>query len=505
MSELSSPPEQLAENNPLATLAQLMQEVARQPGNAALWCRIGFTYLRIGEHQEALATFMAAQQISPDYAESWFGEAVTRFELGEHQTALDKLGTSISRAPRDQRLWSARAHMLSALGSPPETILAAYKDWARRFAEPLKPATPPPPFQQGQRLRIGYLSADFRQHALAYFFLPVLQQHDKAHFELFGVFSGKEDQKTAEFKSLFEHWHDIANLDDAAASKLISELELDLLVDLSGHSDGNRLLTLARQPVAKQATWYGYNCTTGMSAMQYRLTDIHMDPTENAAWSTETLLRLPCFASYQPPEAPEISDLPAKRNGYVTFGSLNNPQKLTKETLTLWARILDALPNSRLLLIAPYGSTGESSTRGQWQQHLQACGLPLERIDLLPKQGFQDFLALSEKIDIALEPFPFSGGVTTCHTLWMGLPAITLTGTLPFERAATAILQAARLPELIQNTPAAYLEMALKLAQNLDDLAALRKNMRPHLLASPLLDSGTQTRALEEIYRGILA
>lgn len=489
--------------DPLQLLAALTRAVAQQPHDAALWSRIGFQYLKLGDHQEALDNFRAAQQLDVTHADAWFGETVALFELGRHAAALDAVGLAIARSPRDQRLWSARAHILAALGAEPADVTRAYRDWARRFADPLAPREPAPATPAaGRRLRVGYLSGDFRQHALSYFFLPVLRCHDRSRFELFGFHSGLADTRTPDFAGQFEHFLTVDRQNDEETAAAIAACRLDVLVDLSGHTDGNRLLALARRPAPRQLTWYGYNCTTGMGAIDGRLTDATMDPPGNEVWSSETLLRLPAFAAYEPPasDLPPPSALPATRCGHITFGSLNNAQKLTTATLEAWAALLAAVPDSRLLLIAPYGPGGEAANRPAFLRRLTDCGLPADRLDLLPRLPLDDFMRLGERIDIALESFPFSGGVTTCHALWMGLPAVTLAGVLPFTRAAAAVLTAAGLPELIADTPDAYRQIAADLAVDRQRLAKMRDGLRQRLQQSPLFDHAGQTRALEALY-----
>lgn len=487
----------------LDKLSALLLQLAAAPQDGRIWCEVGFTYLQIFEIQEALATFISARQLAPQLAAAHYGESIARFQFGDHAGAMACLETAMQLAPAEQSLFSAHAHLCAASDQPPPVVFAAYRAWAERFAEPLRPHRRPARRQRcaGERVRIGYLSADLRQHALLSFFAPVLERHDRQRFSLIAFSSGRADPLTTEIRRRFDDWHDIGQLSDHAAADLIRQQEIDILVDLSGHTDGSRLLTLARQPAAVQFTWYGYNSTTGSRSIDYRLTDASMDPPGNEQWSTETLLRLPAFAAYAPPaEAPPVATLPADRQGYVTFGSLNNPQKLTGATLAAWAAILRRLPTARLLLIGPHAPSAVPGVGAQLRQRLAASGLPTERVELLPRQDFPAFLQLGERVDIALEPFPLSGAVTTCHALWMGAIPITLSGILPNTRAAAAILCAAGLPELIAADRDAYVELACQLATDHRRLRQLRAGLREHLAASRLLDHGGHVRALEEAY-----
>lgn len=498
-------PTTLSNANPLAELASLAACIAKDPTDAGPWCRIGFVYLRLGELDEALASFTAAAQLQPGLAEAAFGAAIVEHTLGNTAAALPLIDAAIAAQADEQRYWSARAHLLAASGASAPQVSAAYADWARRFADPLPPLPPQPlpaPVPPGRRLRIAYVSADLRDHALRYFIEPVLRHHDRQHFELHAFASGRSDATTAQLKPLFDHWHDLGGLDDHAAAERIAAAGIDIAVDLSGHTDGTRLLSLARRPAPVQFTWFGYNCTTGMSQLDGRLTDAVMDPPGSEAHAREPLVRLPVFACYQPPEdaPPEISPLPLLARGGVTFGSLNNAQKLSSHTLACWGQLLRRVPGSRLLLIGPFGPTAPASTRQAFAARLQHAGVPAGRLLLLPRQTREDFFRLSEQIDIALEPWPFSGGVTTCHALWMGLPCITLAGSMPYERAAAAILSAAGLDELIATSPDAYLSLATRLACDVVRLAELRQGLRERLRHSRLMAYRQQVDALEACF-----
>jgi protein O-GlcNAc transferase len=261
------------------------------------------------------------------------------------------------------------------------------------------------------------------------------------------------------------------------------------------------LLALARQPASVQLTWYGYNGTTGMSALDGRITDASMDPPGNEAFSIETLYRLPSFACFQPPrQAPEVVEPPCLRNGFITFGSLNNAQKISDATLVSWADLLQRLPTTRLTLVGPHAPTASASTQHALTQRLEHLGLPLDRTTLLPRQSLADLMHLGQTLDIALESFPLSGGVTTAQALWMGLPVITLAGKLPSERAAAAILHAANRPEWVTRDVDSYLTKITELASNPAQLSILRAEQRQHLALSPLLDYTGHTRALEQLY-----
>lgn len=487
--------------NPLERLAQCMQRLAQNPQDGRLWCEVGFLYLAIHEVQEALDTFLAARQIDARLADSHYGEAIARTRLGQLEQALVALQQAMRMAPQDQRLFSAYAYLCQAAGKAPAEVRAAYADWGRRFADPLSPSRAKSCGQlpeNGKKIRLGYVSADFRQHALMDFFAPVLAHHDRQRFELHAYFSGREDETTAAIRQRFDLWRDVRELSDEALARRIRDDAIDILIDLSGHSDGTRLLAFARRPAPWQFSWYGYNGSTGMQAIDARLTDAVMDPPGNEAWSVEPLLRLPQFACFAPPPTPEPGPLPCLAKGHVTFGSLNNAQKLSATTLQTWARILAAVPDSRLLLIGPHAPTAGQQLASTLLARLAAAGIPAQRVDLLPQQSRDDFLRLGDSIDIALEPFPLTGAVTTAQALWMGLPCLTLRGRLPSERAAAAILAAAQRPEFAVGSQEEYIELAIAWSRDREWLARTRNGLRRQLLASPLLDHAGFVQNLEE-------
>ncbi len=492
-------------SQPLQQLADCLQQLSTRPQDGGLWCKVGFLYLNIHEPGEALATFLAAQQIAPRLGEAWFGESIARLKLGDSATALSAIEAAIVRAPNDQRLYSAKAYLLQACGSDPQAVLAAYREWGRRFADPM--ARPRRKMRRPRtKIRLGYLSADFRQHALMDFFAPVLQHHDRAQFELIAFFSGEADASTANIKGHFDYWNDVRKLNDSELAQLIQRRGIDILIDLSGHSAGTRLLAVAQRPAPIQLTWFGYNGTSGLNVLDGRLSDPVMDPPGNEQWATEPIIRLPHFACFSPPPTPAPpGPAPCLNNGYVTFGSLNNVQKISSATLHAWCAILAAVPNARLRLIGPHTSAGGAAAEMHWRQHLAAHGLPNERVDLLPQQSLADFYRLGEAIDIALEPFPLTGAVTTAQALWMGLPCLTLAGTLPAERAAAAILAAANLPAGVVDRETSYIEHAIHWASDPATLNLLRQGLRPHLQTSPLLDHAAFTRSLEAVLLELIA
>ena len=301
-------------------------------------------------------------------------------------------------------------------------------------------------------------------------------------------------------KSYADHWRDIATLSDAQVAKLVRKDRIDILVDLAGHIGGNRLLVFAHKPAPVQMTYIGYQATTGLAAMDYRLTDEWSDPPGvTDAFHTETLLRLPrCFFCYQPsPDAPPIIELPRADNGYITFGSFNAFGKVTPEVLATWATLLAEVPNAKLTILADAAPSQQAYLNDIFQRE----GIDAQRITLANRRPRAEYLELIQQADIALDPFPFNGHTTTCDCLWQGVPVVALAGNHYASRFGSSAHQHVELQDLVAQTPQQYVETAARLAADVGRLAKLRQELRPRMAASPLVDYVGFTRNLEAAYR----
>jgi predicted O-linked N-acetylglucosamine transferase (SPINDLY family) len=390
-------------------------------------------------------------------------------------------------------------------GFDAEALYAEARRWASAHAEALRE-------QRGyandrspnRRLRIGYVSSDLRQHPVGFFFAPVFTHHDKQAFELI-CYAGVRhpDALTAQFRACADRWHEVTALTDEALAEQIRADRIDILVDLSGHTRGHRLLTFARKPAPVQVTAGGHYDTTGMTAIDYLISDRFHTPVGAERYFSETLIRLPHdYICYGPPDyAPAVAPPPLSREGQVTFGCFNNLAKVTPEVIALWAKILQALPGSRLRLQTR--ELGDAATCARYHALFKDQGVAASCIELQGHIPHRQLLAAYSEIDIALDPFPYSGGLTTCEALWMGVPVITLTGHCFAGRHSTSHLANVGLPELITTTPEAYVAVAIALAQDTDRLTTLRQDLRERLSTSPLCDAKGYTRALEAAYRGM--
>lgn len=306
---------------------------------------------------------------------------------------------------------------------------------------------------------------------------------------------------TARLRPFADEWHRVGHLGDEALADLIEAIRIDILVDLAGHTQSNRISVLARKPAPVQATWLGYLNTTGLAAVDYRITDAYMDPPgRTEAWHSETLVRLPHHACFAPDEAaPLPGPVPLTANGHVTFGSLNQWSKVTECVRDVWARILLAVPRSRLVVVAQGGHTyGFASAI---LDEFEKRGVGRDRVDVRPLVPLPAFLALLQGIDVALDPFPYGGGTTTLHSLWMGVPVVALAGETAMARNAVGPLHAVGLAPLCASSTDDYVQTAVGLACDLPRLSVLRQALRGRMKASALVDALAFTSAMQEALR----
>jgi protein O-GlcNAc transferase len=380
----------------------------------------------------------------------------------------------------------------------------------RRFGLAFAGAVPslPPVESEGdpeRRLRIGYLSPDLRLHSVAYFVAPLLEAYDRERFATFAyAHLIQADAVSLHFKGLVDGWRDVTRLDHAALARQIREDRIDILVDLGGLTKDSRLLACTGRPAPIQISWLGYPNTTGLPQIDYRITDGVADPDDADDLHSETLIRLPrCFLCYAiPRHAPEIAPPPVGRNGFVTFGSFNNLAKVNRRVIGLWARLLQAVPGSRLLLKAT--GTAEPSTRAYLRASFADAGIDPDRLELAPyTQGAREHLEVYNRVDIALDTFPYNGATTTCEALWMGVPVITLAGDRHAARVGASLLSTVGFAAGIAASEEEYLLTARLMAENPALLRAARANLRADMLRSPLCDMKGFARAVEEAYRAV--
>ena len=307
------------------------------------------------------------------------------------------------------------------------------------------------------------------------------------------------DAATDRIRQATDQWRSIFSASDESAAELIRQDKIDILVDLSMHTHGNRLTLFARKPAPVQATYLAYSGATGLEAIDYRFSDRFIDPpdTDLSLYSEKTI-RLPdCYWSYDPGEdVAEVSPLPALQAGFVTFGSLNNLRKVPAPCMDLWIRLIASTPHSRMLMLSHEGAYANDI-----RQRFARAGVDPARVEFVGYQPRADYFRTFSRIDICLDPFPYNGGVTTCNSLWMGVPVVTLAGRTSVGRAGSSILNNVGLPELVAFSPEQYIEIALDLAGDMNRLSDLRLNLRPMMRRSPLLDLPRHTRNIEAAYQ----
>ncbi|WP_084536920.1 tetratricopeptide repeat protein [Azospirillum halopraeferens] len=479
--------------------------LALEPAAPDAWTNHAPVLRRRGRIAAAVTAADRALAIAPGTADALLNRAVALQDAGRIAAAVADYRHALALAPGRADIHS---NLLLALQYDPATdgaaLVAEHRAWDARHGRRIPPPAPHPnPPDADRRLRIGYVSADFGFHPVGYFLAPVLPAHDRAAVEVV-CYSARvrEDAMTARLRAAADLWRPIAGMDDGEAEALIRSDGIDILVDLAGHTAGNRLPLFARRPAPVQATWAGYVGTTGLAAMDWLIADARHLPPGREAEVVERVARLPDgYVCVLPrPDAPPVGPLPLRANGFVTFGCFNNRAKLSEPTLALWARLLERVPGARLLLKTHQfddPAVGDA-LRAIFARHGGDAG----RLDLSGSAPHAAMPGWYNRVDVALDPFPYSGGLTTLEALWMGVPVVTAGGGERFcSRHSAGHLHAAGLPELVARDAEAYLAIAAGLAADPEGLAVLRANLRPRLAASPVCDGVRFTRNLEAALR----
>lgn len=534
---------------------ELMQKaVELDPSTAVYWNNLACFYKDKGQLDKALHGFQRALELDPDYTDAhsnlagllmdsgYLSEAISHSQEAvrlqpTHSETYHNLGRALLMAGKvpealhytqqgfllkldvdpaetnpqnlDSFLTNAYSNYLLMLHyadqQTPADIFAEHQAWGAMFqsATPEGHANLPYPHR---RLRVGYVSGDFYSHVVCKFFLTLLRHHDPAQVEVFCYAnSTKTDAVTQALQASSHHWRSIWQQPDAAIAEQIRQDGIDLLVDLSGHTAYNRLPMFAYHPAPVQLTYLGYPDTTGMSQIQYRITDGWADPVGlTETLHSETLLRLDrCFLAYTfPLDAPAVSPLPALSHPGLTFGSFNNLAKVTPTVVERWAAILQAVPDSRLVL--KYGALRDPWVQDNYRELFAQHGIDASRLELLGRiPDYQEHLSLYHRIDIALDPFPYNGTTTTCEALWMGVPVLTLAGSAHAGRVGVSLLTAVGLSDWVAVSPEDYVEKAAAFAADLPALAAIRASLRERVQASPLCDGDSLALSIEAAYRSV--
>ncbi len=514
----------------------LQRAVESRPDDAELWFGVAGIYFNQARYVAAADAFAAGLALQPEVSKMRNNLAAALIEawrIEEGMAELKRLRDEGYDSPQTQncfgrvyrelgRVDEAAAEYRAALAAQPDShnawdnylltlnysqrvgqaeLFAEHQRYGAKFAKPYDAPVARP--IDGRRLRVGYVSPDFRFHVVSCFFEPILANHDRTRFEVFCDYTQRiDDEVTARLRTMAEHWLDCVHLSDDELAQRIREDGIDILVDLAGHTADNRLSVFALKPAPLQASFLGYPNTTGLTAIDYRITDARTDPPgESDRLSTEQLVRLPrTYFCYRPIDGcPDAGALPALANGRVTFGCFNNFAKLSDQFLEGAARVLSRVPGSRFLLKARPLSLADVAARVR--KKFAEFGVDPERLDLrgwAPK--VVNHLAIYDEVDIALDSFPYNGATTTCEALWMGVPVVSLFGDRHAARVGSSLLTAIGMDDLLAESVDGYVEIAVRLASDLGRLAELRAGLRDRLRASPLMDGAGLTRAIENNY-----
>ena len=527
-----------AKEDPSAAIESYQRALAIDAKSVAAYINMGSGLADLGRRQEALECFQHAVQLDPRSEEAWlgmggllkksaqFGQAINCFERllainpqnsdahfrlgntlkdqGRVAEAIEAYQKALAADPNSIEAHSRMLLLLNCISEDPQDTLEQHRNWAQCHAASIVPVEHARPSDQEQqrRLKIGYVSGDFQTHSVAYFLLPILSGHDRESFEVFAYVNNRQqDETTQQLREVIDQWREVHDCEDNEFADMIRRDQIDILIDLSGHTDGGRPLVFARKPAPVQVTYLGYANTTGLDAIDYRITDSLADPEGVAdPYHTERLIRLPqSFLCYQPPrDCPDIN-LSQRAEG-ITFGSFNHSCKIGQNLIRCWAEILSKVPNSRLLLKSQ-ALLESSGTRSVWDAFSE-FEIAKDRIELLGwVSDKSEHLSTYDRVDISLDTYPYNGTTTTCESMWMGVPLITWSGPTHASRVGASLLTSVGLSDLITDSAQHYVRRAIDLAGDQKRLHELRSTLRDRMLASPLTNAGQLTLSLENAYR----
>jgi predicted O-linked N-acetylglucosamine transferase (SPINDLY family) len=519
-----------------AAIQSYQRAIDFRPSFAAAYNNLAVTLREAGLLSKAIVAARRAIELQPDYTEAFFNIAITLKDLGRHSEAMEAFREALRNRSDLPGAYNglgnilydcghfddAVAHYRKALALNPgyveahdnlvyqlnfhprytaKQIYDEHAIWNEQRALPLAKFIKPHTNERDpeRRLKIGYVSPDFKDHVVGLNMLPLFRNHDRDRFRITCFYnSAKHDAITEQFRQLADSWHSINKLGDEDMSALVRREEIDILVDLALHMNGSRLLAFARKPAPVQVTFAGYPGTTGLTTMDYRLTDPYLDPPGmNDAFYSEKSVRLPhSFWCYMADgDDPKVKPLPALERGFVVFGCLNNHVKVNKDVLALWERVLRAVPNSKLLLQAPHG---------EHRQHVSSMmALEEGRVQFVGRLKRTAYLETYDLIDVCLDTFPYNGHTTSLDSFWMGVPVVTLCGEPGVSRAGFSQASNLGLTELVAKTPDEFVRVAVELAEDFDRLAKIRTTLRERMCASPLMDAAGFAKGIESAYRGM--
>ncbi len=513
------------------------QILARRPDHVGALCLLGRITFERGNNSKAIELFKAALKIAPNDIQLLYFYGRTLAESGCFNRAEEYLRRVIKLAPNFSEGYNFLGTIMHVMGKTDEASSLAltavqldrnnpqlhshqlvsaqsnsrystgdlyrfHKEWgerhARRFYTKNTYGNLPEP---DRRIKLGYVSPNFNRNIVGYFLKPIVENHNRDGFEIFCYSNTKAQDDYTDYFASNSNWRSIINMSDEEVVKHIRQDEIDILVDLSGHAPNNRLLVFAYKPAPIQISWLDYFDTTGLEVMDYLITDPISTPYESTQQFVEEPIRMPhtrlCWA---PPEfAPDVHELPALKRGFVTFGSFNRPEKITREVIRVWSRILREIPNSKLIL--KNRNLIHDDTQQHFRNEFHKEGVAADRVEMRGGSSHEQLLSEYNDVDIALDPFPYNGGATTCDALWMGVPVITLKGDRIISRQSTSILMSAGITGFIADDKGKYVDISVECSNRIGELAVLRNQLRRQFAASPVCDAVKFTSDLEYIYR----
>lgn len=478
-----------------SAISEFLRAVQIQPRFADAYCNLGGAYLQTQHLSQAVAAYTKAIEIEPTNFRNHTNLGAALLRMGRQQDAITSFQFALKLNPNDAPTRSNVILASSYTTSDATALQMLTEEWEQVHCLPLSKCIKnhSNKADPNKTLRIGFVSADFRNHAAAFWIEPLLSNLKSDDFELYCYSSNAVvDSTTERFRLYADQWIESAGVGDEALAERIRLDAIDILVDLSSHTEGHRLLMFARQPAPVQVSWFGFPISTGLKSIQYRITDTAIDPPgQTANFYSEELVHLNRFyASYRPdPTAPAVDVAPVSRNNFITFASLNSFAKITPQVLELWAEILSGIQNSRLIIQA--AGLEDAALAQQIYRVFAEHGVSGDRLILRGWTPMSGFLRMGQEADIALDPFPFNGGVTTCHTLWMGLPVITLCGQSAASRVGKSILSNLGLSDLVAHNLEDYKAIAQNLARDRARLSMLRASMRSRMESNGLLDGAS--------------
>lgn len=489
-------------NQPENVLTACRAAIARSNNPAEARLRLANAQRAYRMLDDAIAEYRHVIELQPNSAAAHNNLGVALKDCGRVAEALTELRRAVELAPRSAVIQS---NLLYSFSFNPEddkqANLSAHREWHARQAAHLTNTLMPHMNDRspGRPLRIGYVSPDFREHCQAFFTVPLLRSHDPSQVEIYCYADvAKPDAITDRLRGYAKVWRDTLGLSDQRVCDLIRADRIDILVDLTMHMANNRQMAFARKPAPIQITWLAYPGTTGQTAIDYRISDPYLDPPDEEAMGySEQTVRLPetfwCYDPLRPAEP--TAALPAIRNGFVTFGCLNNYCKVNDHTLRMWGEVLRRVPDSRFILLAPPG--------GARRHALQMMNVNEDRIEFVDYRPRPEYLKQYERIDICLDTFPYNGHTTSLDSLWMGVPVISLCGKSAPSRGGFSQASNLKLTHLVGHSTEEFVTIAAKLAENLNELADLRSTLRQKITTSPLMDAPRFARNMEALYRNL--